>query len=407
MKTVLTIALSALMLAGPAGAEESAAATVPQQQPAAPSVTAAAARLAEVQQRVLVSGSLVPRQEVQVFAQVAGYEIVELRAEAGDRVEKGQLLARLSRDTLAAELAKAEAEYQRAEAGVGQAQSQIASSAAARSQTAAALERVQHLLNSGSATQAALDLAVVAEANARAQAASAEDGLAVARAALAQAGAARDLARLNLGRTDVVAPQAGLIVARQAEMGAIAAAGGEPLFRLAAGAEIELSAEVIETALHQLATGDPAEIEGAGIGAVSGRVRLLPASVDPVTRLGKLRIALDPDPGLRPGLFADGAVITLRRQAVTVAATAVLADDRGDWVQLIVDGAVSTRQVQAGLLWQSRREILSGVEPGDSVIARAGAFFRDGDRVTPVALDPASADPASTDPASTHPDARP
>ena len=50
-------------------------------------------------------------------------------------------------------------------------------------------------------------------------------------------------------------------------------------------------------------------------------------------------------------------------------------------VQVVRDGRVETRAVKTGLIWQGRREILSGLEPGEQVIARAGAFFRDGDRV--------------------------
>lgn len=386
--------LAALALAGPVAADDSAdaAATVER---AVPSVTVADAAMAEVQARVLLSGTLVARQEVMINPQVSGYEITELLVEAGDTVEKGQVLARLSTATLAAQLAQAQAEYQRAEAGVSQAQSAIASAEATRTQAVSALNRVQRLRNSGSAAQATLDDAIAAEAGAQAQAASAADGLAVAKAALAQADAARAIAQLNLDRTEITAPTGGMIVSRMAELGAIAGAGADPMFTLIADGEIELSAEVIETALHQLAIGQPAEIDVAGVGRVQGEVRLLPAGVDAVTRLGKLRISLQPDPGLRTGLFANGSVITARRDAVTVPATAVLADDDGESVRLVKDGVVTVQPVQAGLLWQSLREIVSGVEPGQQVIARSGAFFRDGDHVRAVTADPAQPAPQS------------
>ncbi|WP_299907179.1 efflux RND transporter periplasmic adaptor subunit [uncultured Paracoccus sp.] len=397
MKIYLSIAMAALALSRPVWAEVSAATTTTE--PSIPSVTVATAAMTEMQARVLLSGTLVARQEALIFPQVSGFEITELLVEAGDTVETGQVLARLSRDTLAAQLAQAEAEYQRAEASVSQAQSAIASAEASRVQAVASLDRVRRLRSSGSASQAALDDAVAAEAGAQAQAASASDGLAVARAALAQAEAARGIARLNLARTDITAPTDGVIVERQAELGAIAGSSGDPLFRLIAGGEIELSAEVIETALHQLSVGDPAEIEVAGVGLVQGRVRLLPARVDPVTRLGSLRIALDPDPGLRTGLFANGAVITARREAVALPAPAVLADDEGEWVLLVRDGTVERREVKAGILWQAQREIVTGLEAGETVIARSGAFFRDGDRVKPVTakVPEASGEPATAE----------
>ena len=67
--------------------------------------------------------------------------------------------------------------------------------------------------------------------------------------------------------------------------------------------------------------------------------------------------------------------------ALTVPLSAVLADERGERVQVVRNGVVETRPVRAGLVWQDRREILEGLEAGEQVIARAGAFFRTGDPV--------------------------
>ena len=351
----------------------------------APSVTVDAAAVSEVQARVPVSGSIVARQLVRVFPQVAGPEITEILVEAGDAVAKGQVLARLSTDTLAAQLEQARAEFLRAEAGVSQAQSSIDSADAALTQAQTILQRVRQLREGGTASQSALDDAVAAEANARAQAASASGGLAVARAALAQAEAARRIAELNLDRADIIAPVAGVVVTRNAELGMLAGGGGDPLFVLLADGAVEMSAEVIETALGRLKVGDQAEITVAGAGTVPGKVRLVPASVDPVTRLGLMRISLDKGQGIRIGQFASGWVMTDRRQAVTVPASAVLADDGGERVQIVRNGVVETRPVRAGLLWDGRREIIEGVALGEQVIARSGAFFRTGDRVRPMA----------------------
>lgn len=379
--TALLVA-SVLPLAAPAN-EPAAASEAPAR--VVPSVTVEQAARSEVQARVPVSGSIVARQLVRVFAQVSGPELTQILAEPGDSVTKGQVLARLSTDTLAAQLEQARAEYQRAEAGIGQAQSTIDSAEASLRQAQAVLARVQRLREGGTAPQSALDDAIAAEANARAQAASAADGLAVAQAALAQAEAALRIAQMNLDRAEIVAPVDGVVVARDAELGTLAGAGGgEPMFVLLADGAVEMSAEVIETALADLKIGDRAEISVAGAGLVTGRVRLVPAAVDPVTRLGVMRITLDRGDGIRIGQFASGWVITDRRQAVTVPASAVLADEQGERVQVVNAGTVQTRPVRAGLLWDGRREILEGVAPGEQVIARSGAFFRTGDRVRPV-----------------------
>ena len=73
-----------------------------------------------------------------------------------------------------------------------------------------------------------------------------------------------------------------------------------------------------------------------------------------------------------------------QREAITVPAGAVLADGSGERVQVIRDGRVEARPVKAGILWDGQREILDGLQPGEVVMQRAGAFFRDGDPVKPV-----------------------
>lgn len=379
----LSVLFAVLLVPMPGLANEPAIAAEPPA-PVLPSVTVEAAARSQVQARVPVSGTVVARQEVQIFPRVSGHEIVEILAEAGDSVAQGQVLARLDTDTLSAQLEQAQAEFQRAEAGVRQAQSSIDSTQALLTQALTTLQRIQQLRTGGTVPQSTLDDAVAAEANARAQAASAADGLAVARAALAQAGAAQRIARMNLERADIVAPVAGVVVERRAELGALAGGSVDPLFTVLADGAVEVAAEVIETALPALKVGDPAEISVAGAGTVAGRVRLVPPSVDPITRLGVMRIALDRSDGIRIGQFASGWVITDRRQAVTVPAGAVLADDAGERVQVVQDGTVESRPVRTGVLWNGQREIVDGVAAGEEVIARSGAFFRTGDQVRPV-----------------------
>lgn len=327
---------------------------------ALPAVTVVAATMATVEANVPVVGSLVARQQVEVSAMVSGHEVIEILAEAGDSVTKGQVLARLESDTLRAQLAQAKAEF--------------AQAIATQKQTAAALERASSLRSSRTASQAALDDAVAADANAQ--------------ATVERAAALQQIAELNLERAQIRAPAAGRIVDRNAVLGAIA--GSAPLFTIIADGEIEFAAEVIETALPLLSEGAAVEVDVSGLGQVKGTVRLLPATVDPVTRLGQMRIALEAADGLRTGLFASGSIIVAQREALTVSANAVLSDNEGTRVQRVENGVVHSQPVKAGLLWQGKREIISGLEVNDTVIADAGAFFADGDRVRAIEQDNAA-----------------
>lgn len=350
-----------------------------------PVVTVAPAKITTLEKRVALSGSLVAKQEVAIFPQVAGHAVTDLLADVGDRVEAGQVLAQLQDGILRGQLAQAQAEHERAQAGVKQAESQIRSTTAALNEAVTALERTRQLRQSGNISQAGLDQAVTAEATARGGADSAQDGLSVAQATLAQADAALMIAQLNLDFAQITSPVDGIVTARNVNLGDLAGSSALPMFTVITDGEIELAAEVIETAVPELRVDALVELEVAGIGPVEGRIRLLPASVDPTTRLGTLRVSLANDSRLRPGLYASGWIVLEKREALSVPTTAVLSDEDGEgYVQLVADGGVvETRPVVPGLIWQGRREVSDGLTEGDQVMVRAGAFFREGDRVRP------------------------
>ena len=224
------------------------------------SVTVAKVAEAEVVGRIPVSGTLVPRDEILVYPQVNGYTIDELRVDIGDSVAKGDILAVLNARTLEAQLAQSQAELARAKANTSQAQSQITSAEATATQAESVLERTRQLQRNGATTQAALDQAIATAQSAAASLASAQDGLLVARAQEQTAQAQLDIAQLGLEHATLRAPVAGLISARNGQIGAIAASAGEPIYRIIAGGIIEVEAEVIETALGGLQVGDTADL---------------------------------------------------------------------------------------------------------------------------------------------------
>jgi HlyD family secretion protein len=385
--TRLSIALTAvaLFVSLPAFAQDDGT-------PKAPIVTVVTAMTAEVVNRVAVSGSLVPLTEILIYPQVSGYDIQSINVDVGDTVQADDVLAELNSATLAAQLAQAEAEFAGAGAAVRQASSQIASAQASLSQLEAVLERSEQLQQQGTVSTSALDEAVAAEQTARAAFAVATDGLVVAQAQLQQAGAMRDVARLTLDQATIRAPADGLISARNGQVGAIAASGGDPIFKMISGGIIEIAVEVVETELGQIEVGDAVELSIAGLGQTPGVVRMIAPTVDPTTRLGIVRIETEVNPRLRTGLFASGWIVTDQHDALTVPATAVLMEAGGSYVLAVIDGALEKRPVTAGLIWQDRREILDGLAEDDVVVAKAGAFFADGDRVTPVAAETAPAE---------------
>ena len=112
-----------------------------------------------------------------------------------------------------------------------------------------------------------------------------------------------------------------------------------------------------------------------------GTVRLVDQEVDKLSRTGKARIALSDVAHARIGAFASGEVDLTSRDGVGAPTTAITRDG-DDGVALVVkDGKVEARKVKLGIVEGDEVEIVSGVKPGETLVARAGSFLRPGDRV--------------------------
>src|SRR5262249_57397226 len=146
-------------------------------------------------------------------------------------------------------------------------------------------------------------------------------------------------------------------------------------------------AGVIETRLAAVAVGQPAGVEVAGFGEVAGTVRLVSAEVDKATRLGRVRIFLGDNAGLRVGAFARGSILTASGSGLAVPASAVLYGPEGATVQLVRANRVQTSKIRTGLAAGALVEVREGLAEGDLVVARAGTFLREGDLVRPMPLE--------------------
>ncbi|WP_218139808.1 efflux RND transporter periplasmic adaptor subunit [Loktanella fryxellensis] len=357
---------------------------------AVPNVTAVPAAMTQVTQVVSASGGLLAREDVVVSARVSGAEILALSVDVGDTVTAGQTLARLNDQTLTAQLQQADANLAAADAAIAQAQGQLASARATATQAATTLERNRQLQGDGAVSQSALDQAQATSDSANASVQTADAAIAAARAQRAQAQAARDIAALNLSWATVTAPVGGIIADRTVRLGDLSAAG-TAMFEIIRDGQIEVALEIVETDLVKVSVGDPVSLRVAGLAARDGTVRRIDPQVDPVSRLGLVRVAIADQTGLRVGLFASADIQTAQRMALTVPVSAVTTTNDDSVVQRVVDGTVQQTPVTLGVVSAGLREITAGLTEGDTVILRAGAFYRSGDRVNPVP--PATAAP--------------
>jgi len=179
------------------------------------------------------------------------------------------------------------------------------------------------------------------------------------------------------------APAAGRITRATAVIGATANPRADPLFRIAIDGEIELEAEVPSIHVPKLASGQTARIEIEDGRELSGSVRLVPAEINPMSQLGRVRISVERDPSLRLGSFARATIDASRSCGVSVPKSAVLYKTEGTSVQVVRGKVVETRRVRVGFHSDLNVEIRDGVNEGDLIVANAGTSLRDGDQVQP------------------------
>ena len=361
------------------------AAAPPERTPVPPAVTVLALQPLELVETQLLTGTLVPREEVLVVPEIEGLRITEILVEEGDVVKTGQVLARLSRDTINAQLQQWQASMNVSDAQIAQAKSQITQNEAALTQSAPALARALDLLKVGSGTQATLDQRSQEQRSNEARLANAKSGLSLAIAERANKDAQGTEIKVRLARTEIKAPVDGLVSRRTARLGGVASALSDPMFRIIARSQIELEADVPEFNLPKLAKGQQASVSIGSDVSVAGEVRLVSTEVDKTTRLGKVRVALPTDPRIHIGSFGRAIIEISRRTSIALPAAALQYDGADPYAQVVKDGHVVARKVQPGLMTQGMVEIQQGLSAGESVIARAGAFLHDGDAVTVIA----------------------
>jgi hypothetical protein len=148
-------------------------------------------------------------------------------------------------------------------------------------------------------------------------------------------------------------------------------------------------AETPVKSLASLAPDQSAKVEILGLGELPGKVRLASIAINPMTQLGQVRLLIGADPRLRVGAFGRANIEIGERCNAAVPLSAVLYGPGGTVVQVVRDGRIETRTVTVGLLENGQAEIREGLAEGEMVVARAGAFVREGDRVRAVAADEA------------------
>ncbi|APW40161.1 efflux transporter periplasmic adaptor subunit [Rhodoferax koreense] len=310
------------------------------------------------------NGNIAAWQEAVIGSEASGLRLTEVRVNVGDAVKKGQVLATFAPEPVQADVAQARANLVEAEAN--------ASDASGNAERARTLQATGAL----STQQINQYLTTAETAKARVEA---------ARATLAAQ-------QLRLRQTQVLAPDAGVISARNATVGAVLASGTE-LFRLIRGGRLEWRAEVTSSELGRIQPGGVALVTTPGGTQLRGKVRMIAPTVDAQTRNALVYVDLPPvnsaaAASARPGMFARGAFQLGSSPALTVPQLAVVARDGFNYVFRVTPqsdnpglGRVQQLKIQTGRQAGDRTEVTGGLPADARLVVTGAGFLNDGDLV--------------------------
>lgn len=378
--------LSAAMSVSPVHAETEAPAEAPKA--ALPAISVATVTEQQITDRVYASGLVGPVETVQVQPQIQGQVIESVEAEVGDWVEKGQVLAKLSTAELELQRSQYDAQRASAAASIAQAEASLVEAQANADEAARVLKRSEELRKSGNVSQASLDQATAADTAAKARVSVATQALEAAKAQQKLVEAQIADLDLQIKRAAVVAPVAGEVVEKNVMIGAIASSAGSAMFTIVRDGQLELLADIAEQDILKLKAGQRALLTFVGLTEpVEGVVRLVEPRVDTTTRLGRVRIEIEDSRRVRSGMFADAVITAETKTALTIPVSAAGRDSEGAVALKVTDGVVHRTAIVTGIRDGGIIEVSDGLSEGDTVVAKAGAFVRDGDHINPVPAD--------------------
>lgn len=309
---------------------------------------------------VNVQGSITPWQEAIIAAETSGLRVTAILAEVGDRVRRGQELARLNAETVETEVAQRKAALALAQANLVEARANA--------------DRARALVGDKTLSEQLAQQYLAGEAVAQANVASAE--------------AALKAAQIRLAQTRIAAVDDGVISAAPATLGAVVQPGSE-LFRLVRQNRLEWRAELTAEQLAMVHAGQHAHLRIDAAEGVVGEVRAVSPTIDMKSRRGYAYVDLPAGAPLRAGMYLGGEIIiNPATSAVTLPESALILRDGFNYIFTVSeDSLVRRHRIETGRHQNGRVEIFSELARDARVVESGGAFLNDGDRVTVVSVE--------------------
>lgn len=340
-----------------------------------------AGETSDVPVQVFGLGTVEARVTSQIGFKVSGV-LVELRADVGDRVRKGDVLARLDDREQTAQVARAKAAVEQAEATLQRADAGVAKAQANYANAKSINERRQKLVKTNVASVETAQSSQAAHDAALADLNLANSDVAVAKAAISDAKAQHALQMATLDFHTLASPYDALVTGRMKEMGS-ALAAGQSVFSIVDPRSIWVLAYIDESKAGEIRIGEPVEIvlRSHPNQRLPGRVVRIEPESDRVNEERRVEVAFDSIPeDINLGEQAEVYIITVRLAKALLLPEAAVADITRieGTVWTIEDGRLAQRRVHLGhRLLDGRYEITAGVPNGVKVVSA----FRSGLRV--------------------------
>ena len=322
----------------------------------------------DISAQLNIVGNLIGEATVDVVPRTAG-RLVSVNVKLGDRVTRGQLLAKIEDQEVNEQVKQAEASYAVAQATIRQREADLKFSEIN-------LERSKNLFQRQLLPRQTLD-----DAEARQSASAAQ--LDLSRAQFSQAEARLEELRIAKGNTNIVSPVNGFVGKRNADPGAWASSQ-TPVVSVVDISSVRLVANVVERDLRLVNTGDPALVEVDAFPGESfkGRIARVAPVLDPATRTAEIEIEV-PNAGfrLKPGRYARMSVTIDSRTGATLVPKSAIVDYDGKRgvFSMTSDNKAQFKPLEIGIEDETRVEARNGVASGDTVVTSGASSLRNGD----------------------------
>lgn len=332
-------------------------------------VSSVKAEVGEVNERLLLTGSLKPKEQVDVTPKSTG-RVETINYHVGDSVNVGDLIAELDRDEILQQVRRAEAAIEVGRANLAQREAELTNAETM-------LDRAQQLESDGLISPQDFEMQKTQAQVVRSQ-------VELAKAQVSQAEAELRELKIRVEQTQILAPINGQIAIRYADVGALLGPN-TPIVRIVNLTTMVTAANVPERDVGKLRVGNEAvvHVDAFGDRDFRGRVARISPVLDAATRSASIEIEiLNPNNLLKAEMFARVELdLATTRRATLIPREALVYRGTQSGVYLINGNRPEFRAIETGLTQEDKVEVLSKLEPGTEIVGRGSTMLSEGDLI--------------------------